>query len=180
MWPSYLMCKKKLSIAFCVLLASALSGQQAATTPAVENSRLLLTAEASHASVALSPAEFRALPHLTITVHNGHTNAAETYSGVPLATLLEKVNAPLGKELHGEAMTSYVVATGSDGYSVVLSLAEVDPSFHLGQVLVVDTRDSKPLDKNGPFQLIVSDDKRPARWVHNLASIGLQKAPLTK
>ena len=72
--------------------------------------------------MVFSPADFRALPHVTITVRNTHTNADETYSGVPLATLLEKVNAPLGKELHGEAMTSYLVATGSDGYSVVLSL----------------------------------------------------------
>jgi hypothetical protein len=122
------------------------------------------------------PAEFHTLPHVAITVHNGHTNASETYSGVPLATLLARINAPLGKELHGEAMTSYLVAAGSDGYSVVLSLAEVDPSFHEGQVLVVDTRDGQPLGNYGPFQLIVSDDKRPARWVHNLVSITLQHA----
>jgi hypothetical protein len=136
---------------------------------------LLLTADPYHLPVTLSPSDFHALPHTTITVHNGHTNAAETYSGIPLATLLEKVNTPLGKELHGEAMTSYVVATGSDGYSVVLSLAEIDPEFHAGQVLVADTRDGQPLANNGPFQLIVSDDKRPARWVHNLVSITLQR-----
>jgi hypothetical protein len=148
--------------------------------PAVESKAaegsLLLTADPYHAPVLLSPAGFRALPHVTITVHNSHTNATETYSGVPLATLLAQVNAPLGKELHGEAMTSFVVATGSDGYSVVLSLAEVDPSFHEGQVLVADTRDGQPLANYGPFQLIVSDDKRPARWVHNLVSITLQHA----
>jgi hypothetical protein len=130
------------------------------STP-VEGS-LTLTADPYHA------------PLITITVHNGHTNAAETYSGVALATLLAKVNAPLGKELHGEAMTSYVVGSGSDGYSVVLSLAEVDPSFHEGQVIVADTRDGQPLGKSGPFQLIVSDDKRPARWVHNLETITLK------
>jgi hypothetical protein len=142
---------------------------------AVEGS-LILTADPYHAPVILSPADFRTLPHITITVHNGHTDAAETYSGVPLATLLAKVNAPLGKELRGEAMTSYVIATGSDGYSVVFSLAEVDPGFHEGQVIVADTRDGQPLGKSGPFQLIVSDDKRPARWVHNLNSIAVQRA----
>jgi hypothetical protein len=142
--------------------------------PYVDSASLLLTADPYHAPLVLSPADFRALPHITITVHNGHTNTAETYAGVPLATLLAKVNAPLGKELHGEAMTSYVVASGSDGYSVVLSLAEVDPSFHEGQVIVADTRDGQPLGKSGPFQLIVSDDKRPARWVHNLESITLK------
>ena len=173
--------KLNLSIGvLCVVLlvalsaAPALAAQQPATAP-VEDS-LTLTADPSHAPVVLSPADFHALPHVTITVHNGHTNAAETYSGVPLDTLLAKVSAPLGKELRGAAMTSYVIATGSDGYSVVLSLAEVDPSFHAGQVLVADTRDGKPLGNYGPFQLIVSDDKRPARWVHNLDSIALQKA----
>ncbi len=137
---------------------------------------LMLRDDSGHTPVALSPTDFHLLPHVTITVHNSHTNASETYSGVPLATLLAKVNAPLGKELHGEAMTSYVMATGSDGYSVVLSLAEVDPSFHEGQVIVADARDGQPLGKSGLFQLIVTDDKRPARWVHNLGTIALQSA----
>ncbi len=137
---------------------------------------LMIFADPYHAPLTISPGSFHALPHTTITVHNSHTNVAETYSGVPLATLLEKVNAPLGKELHGEAMTSYVVATGSDGYSVVLSLAEIDPEFHAGQVLVADARDGQTLGKSGPFQLIVSDDKRPARWVHNLVSIAVRHA----
>jgi len=72
-------------------------------------------------------------------------------------------------------MTNYLIATGSDGYSVVLSLAEVDPDFHGGEVMVADTRDGQLLGENGPFQLIVSDDKRPARWVHNLTSISLRQ-----
>lgn len=134
-----------------------------------------MLAASDHSSVALSPADFHALPHVSITVHNGHSDTNETYSGVPLATLLEKVSAPTGKELRGDAMASYLVATGSDGYAVVLSLAEIDPSFHMGQVLVADARDGQPLGKNGPFQLIVSDDKRPARWVRNLVSIRLQR-----
>lgn len=137
---------------------------------------LLLTAESYHAPVALSPAEFHALPHVAAMVHNPHTDKDETYSGVPLATLLAMINAPIGKELHGEALATYLVATGTDGYSVVLSLAEADPGFHGGQILVADTRDGQPRGKSGPFQLIVSEDKRPARWVHNLASIALQSA----
>jgi hypothetical protein len=137
---------------------------------------LVLTADGFHAPVALSPAEFRALPHVTISVHNAHTNADETYSGVPLAQLLAKLDAPLGDKLRGKALASYILATGSDGYSIVLSIAEADPSFHGGEILVADTRDGQPLAKSGPFQLIVSEDKRPARWVHNLVSLSLQSA----
>ena len=143
--------------------------------PTAADGSLLLTGDLHHAPVTVSVADFHALPHITITVHNGHTNAAESYSGVALATLLGKVNAPTGKELRGEAMTCYLIATGSDGYSVVLSLAEVDPGFREGQVIVADTRDGQPLASNGPFQLIVADDKRPARWVHNLASIAVEQ-----
>lgn len=148
-------------------------GSQGATQP---KDTLLLTAGGDHAPVSVSLADFRAMPHVTITVHNAHADADETYSGVPLAVLLAKLDAPLGQHLRGKALASYIVASGSDGYSVVLSIAEADPSFHGGNILVADTRDGQPLGKSGPFQLIVSEDKRPARWVHNLVSISLQDA----
>jgi hypothetical protein len=160
----------------CAVLTARCALPQARTSPATSPADALVLTAPDQAPVTLSPADFHALAHITITVHNGHTDADETYSGVPLATLLEKVNAPLGKDLRGKTMTSYLVAAGSDGYAVVFSLAEVDPSFHAGQVLVADTRDGQSLGKNGPFQLIVSDDKRPARWVHNLVSITLHRA----
>ncbi len=144
----------------------------------VPNSKvsLLVTGDANHAALNLSFAEFRALPHVDVKVHNGHTNADETYSGVPLAVLLAKAGAPLEENLRGKALTNYVVATGSDGYSVVLSLAEVDPTFHDGQIVVADSRDGQPLTTSGPFQLIVSEDKRPARWVRNLVTIFMETA----
>jgi hypothetical protein len=144
--------------------------------PAQPKDTLLLTAGGSHAPVSVSLADFRALRHVTITVHNAHADADETYSGVPLAGLLSKLDAPLGEHLRGKALASYILASGSDGYSVVLSIAEADPSFHGGKLLVADARDGQPLGKSGPFQLIVSEDKRPARWVHNLVSISLQDA----
>ena len=112
-----------------------------------------------------------------MTIHNSHTNADETYSGVRLSDLLAKIGAPLGGELRGKALANYIVATGSDGYKAVLALGEVDPSFHPGEVLVADTMDGKPLDAHsGPFKLVVSEDKRPARSVRNLVSIELKEA----
>jgi hypothetical protein len=119
----------------------------------------------------------KSMAHKTVTVHNPHTNADETYSGVPLIELLKQVGAPTGRDVHGKALSEYVVATGSDGYKAVLALAEVEPDFHPGDVLVADTMDGKPMDaKTGPFRLVVSDDKRPARSVRNLVSIELKTA----
>jgi hypothetical protein len=117
------------------------------------------------------------LPHKTVTVHNPHENVDETYSGVLLIDLLKRVGAPVGKDVHGKALAEYVVATGSDGYKAVLALAEAEPDFHPGDVLVADSMSGKPLDtKTGPFRLVVTDDKRPARSVRNLVSVELKAA----
>jgi hypothetical protein len=175
------MSKIKMNKVTIVLLIAAALFAPFALTQEAKNSGAVsisdtLQLKSDQVSVALTSADFRALPHISITVHNGHTNIDEAYSGVPLATLLAKINAPMGNQLRGAAMTSYVMATGSDGYAVVLSLAEVDTDFHENQVIVADARDGQPLGKNGPFQLIVPGDKRPARWVHNLVSITLKRA----
>jgi hypothetical protein len=75
-----------------------------------------------------------------------------------------------------EVLADYIVAIGSDGYKSVVALGEIDPEFHPGTVLVADTMDGKPLDKAGPFRLIVTEDKRPARSVRNLVRIELKTA----
>ena len=137
----------------------------------------LLLSAAGHDPIKLGATDLKSLPHISITIHNPHTNADENYSGVRLSDLLTKLGAPLGQQLHGTALKSYVVATGSDGYQAVFSLAEVDPSFHPGEVVVADTMNGIPLDgKTGPFRLVVSEDKRPARSVRNLVSIELKSA----
>ncbi len=125
----------------------------------------------------LSLAALQALPHTSMTVKNGHTGTPETYSGVPLIEVLEKVGAPEPSAVRGEALSDYIIATGSDNYHAVLSLAEIEPGFHPGRVLVADTLDGKPLDsKEGPFKLIVEEDQKPARWVHNLVKLELRQA----
>ncbi len=117
------------------------------------------------------------MPHKTVTVHNPHENVDETYSGVPLIELLKQVGAPVGKDVHGKALAEYVVATGSDGYKAVLALAEAEPDFHPGDVLVADAMNGKPLDaKTRAVSAVVTDDKRPARSVRNLVSVELKAA----
>ena len=141
----------------------------------VVSSSLQIVSGGKHIEFTLDA--LKAMPQKTVTYHNPHTNADETYSGVPLMDLLAGLGVPHGKDLHGKALSEYVVATGSDGYKAVLALAEVDPEFHPGDVLVTDAMDGKPLDaKTGPFRLVVTEDKRPARSVHNLVSIEVKAA----
>jgi hypothetical protein len=147
-------------------------------SPAPSKDTLTMLTYADHKSVVLSAAELKAISHISMTIHNSHTNADETYSGVRLSDLLARMGAPLGSDLRGKALANYVVATGSDGYKAVLALGEVDPSFHPGEILVADAMDGKPLDAHsGPFKLVVTEDKRPARSVRNLVSIELKEAP---
>lgn len=137
---------------------------------------LVLVADAYHAPVMLSPVEFRALPHVTVIVRNGDMNFDESYSGVLLATLLALVNAPMGKKLSGEALRNYLVVSSFNGNFAAFSLAEVDPSLHRCRVLVADARNGAPLASAGPYELVVSGDKRPVRWISNLQAITLRAA----
>ncbi|MGA8274384.1 MAG: molybdopterin-dependent oxidoreductase [Candidatus Sulfotelmatobacter sp.] len=158
----------------CVILQAALAvGMSAAAADTLQ----LRTP--SHDPINLTAADLKALPHITVTIRNSHTDADETYAGVRLADLFMKMKlgAPLGSELRGKALSGYIVATGSDGYRAVLALAEIDPSFHPGEVLVADLMNGKPLDEHsGPFKLVVTEDKRPARSVRNLVSLELKMA----
>ena len=124
-----------------------------------------------------TPETLKEYPHQTVTIFDHHTNQQETYAGVPLMDLLAKLGVAHGKDLMGKALGQYVVATGSDGYVSVVALGEVDPEFHPGQVLVADAMDGKPLDATvGPFRLVVTEDKRPARSVRNLVKIEVRTA----
>jgi hypothetical protein len=168
------------SIVVLCFVAGSIGAQQTATTPAASgnDSLQIVSLQVSapqHDPLRLSAADVKAMPHLSVVFHNTHTNANETYSGVRLANILAKVNAPLGKDLRGKALADYIVATGSDGYKAVLALAEVDPEFHPGEVVVADQMDGKPLDEHsGPLKLVVTEDKRPARAVRNLVEIELK------
>jgi hypothetical protein len=124
-------------------------------------------------SLSLSPADLAALPHKTVTVMNHHTSATETYSGVALTDLLAKIGAPQGSDVKGKSFMLGIVAEGTDHYSVLFAIAETDPTIHTGDIVVADQMNGQKLDKDGAFKLVSSEEKRPARWVRNLASISI-------
>ncbi len=160
---------------FAQQAASATSSPAASSKPASDELRV--SAYTKREDLKLKVADLKAMPRTTASVHNEHSKADETYTGVRLADLLAKMEAPLGHDLRGVALSGYIVATGSDGYVAVIALAEADPSFHSGEVIVADTMNGQPFDeKSGPFKLVVTEDKRPARWVRNLVSIELKSA----
>jgi hypothetical protein len=120
-------------------------------------------------SAEWTPATLAALTHKILTVCNVHMKASQTYAGVPLMDLLTRLGVPAIQ--HGKALRLYLVAEGSDGYTAVYSVAEVNPGLHDAAVIVADSVDGKGLADSGPLQLVAAGDKRPARWVRNLVAI---------
>lgn len=122
--------------------------------------------------LTLSLADLKGMPRKTLKVINPHDKKTEVYEGVLLSDLFQKAGAPMGHQLRGSAMTTYVAAEGSDGYRVIFSMAELDSDFADSDAIVADTLDGAPLGANeGPFKLVVPHDKRPARWVRMLQSL---------
>src|SRR5262245_31425399 len=67
------------------------------------------------------------------------------YEGVWLHEVLKRAGAPQGQALRGKSLAGYVLAQAGDGYQVVFSLAEADPSFTDNEILLADTANGKPL-----------------------------------
>ena len=142
--------------------------------PAPPSTSLTLTID--NKARTLSVAELQAMPQKTVTVHNEHTKADETYTGVLLGDLLAKYGFPVDKTTHQRMLRSYLVAEGTDKYWVLYSVTEIEGSEHTGEVIVATNMGGKPLGGDGQFKLIDSGDKKPQRWVRNLSAITVKSA----
>lgn len=122
--------------------------------------------------LTLTPADVKALPRTMVAAQDeGRT---VKYEGVLVGELLKRAGAPVGSELRGNAVASYIVASASDGYQVVFSLAELDPAFTGSEVIVADTVDGKPLFAyQGAFRIVAPKDLRGARSIRMLETINV-------
>jgi len=86
--------------------------------------------------------------------------------------LLSRAGVPAGEALRGAELAKGVLVTGADGYQVVFGIAEFDAAFTDRLSILADRKDGQPLDANAaPFQLILTGENRPARWVRQVVSI---------
>jgi len=124
----------------------------------------------------LTAAEVAALPHheQTTTDKEGKKHV---YRGVALRDVLHLAGAPEGKAIHGPVLAQVVLASAADGYQAAFALPEIDADFSSQTILLADQRDGQPLPPHdGPYQLIVPLEKKPARWVRQLTSLRVVKA----
>jgi DMSO/TMAO reductase YedYZ molybdopterin-dependent catalytic subunit len=123
--------------------------------------------------LTLTADDLAKMPRETVSVYDQDGTKVQ-YEGVLLREVLKRAGAPLGNQLRGKALASYVLAKAHDGYQVVFALGELDAAFANEQILVADKRDGKPLfGYQGPFRLVCSNDKAGARSVRMLETLEL-------
>jgi len=126
--------------------------------------------------LTLNARDLKAMPRTTVTVTAEGRD--EHYEGVLIGEILKRAGAPLGRDLTGAAVATYVVASAKDGYRALFALAELDPDFTGNDIIVADTVDGKPLfDYQGPLRVVAPHDKRGARSVRMLQKIDVVRLP---
>lgn len=106
-----------------------------------------------------------------VTFFNGNTpNGPRDYTGVNLWDLLSDAGI-------GDPLTNYLLATGSDGYEVFFSLAELDPTLGGPNALVAYAVDGGSLGNSGFARIVMPGDFRGGRYVSNLVSLQVASVP---
>jgi hypothetical protein len=168
---------KSLMIASLLLLPTpCLFAQMDMHKPAATPSASLTVTGISGTAKTLSPADIKALPHITVNVHNAHTNKDESYSGVAVKDLLAIVAPAKGEGPKVSGNMTLVIAGATDGFQIAITLCDTNPECRNGQSIVADTLDGAPLSTDGAFKLVLSEDKKPARWARNLQSLTVKAA----
>ena len=121
-------------------------------------------------SITLSNSALAPLKRESISATAHETTS--TYEGYELAAVLKSVGSITADSLRGKDLARTIVISAADGYRVVFTLSELDPTLGNRRVYLVNTENGKPLsEKDGPWRLVVPADKRPARWIRDVTSI---------
>lgn len=156
-----------LSSFVAVFLATVVAPAQAQVpTSSTPPSALAVNGDIATA-LSLTPADLKSLPRTRVEVKDDGRTV--TYEGVLVGEILKRAGVPLGSELRGDAIATYVVASATDGYQVVFSIGELDPGFTSNDIIVADTIDGKPLfGYQGPLRIVAPKDTRGARSIRML------------
>jgi hypothetical protein len=131
--------------------------------------QLTIQNESGKQTVLARP-EIEALPRVKVTT--GASGSSTTFEGVALKALLERAGVRFEESMKGKRMASCLLVEAADGYRVVIALPELDPAFTDKQVVLAFLKDGKPLDaKEGPYRIVIPDEKRMARWVRQVTTL---------
>ena len=121
----------------------------------------------------LTLSDFKQFPQTTV-MRKEKDGKEHSYTGVILATILQKAGLILGGDKKGHGLTRYLSVDASDGYRVIFALVELDKDFTDRTIILADTMDGKPLPAgDGPFRVIVQDEKKAGRCIKMVTAINV-------
>lgn len=119
----------------------------------------------------LDRSDIARLPHKTVKVKVPGSKAS-SYSCVSLKELLEHVGVVFSTEKQETNLGSMVFVEPVEAPSVLFAMAELDDSITAKRILLADRKDGKPLTApEGPFRIIVPDEKESPRWAKQVWAI---------
>lgn len=108
----------------------------------------------------------------TVTRKDKDGKTDHTYTGAKLSDILKKAGVTMEDALKGKNLTKCVLIDAADNYEVAFALAELDKNYTDRLIILADTVDGKPLPQGeGPFRIIVQDEKKPARCVREVTGL---------
>jgi len=155
---------KKYTLILLLLIAGLTT--QAQTKEAV----VKITGEVTN-PLTIGPAELQQYKQTTVT-RKDKDGKAHIYSGVIVSEILTKAGVTLGADLHGKNLAKYLLVEAGDGYQALFALAELDKGFTDRAIILADKVDGQPLaPADGPFRIIVQDEKKPARCIKQVTAM---------
>jgi hypothetical protein len=115
--------------------------------------------------------------HRSRCTYTTHTATLTSPTPVPV---LARVGLKASRETEPLILHSSLVATGTDHYFVLYSLAEIEPSFSTGQVIVAIMKSGLPNTDGGLIELVNTADAKPARWLHGLTDLNVMSLAPSK
>lgn len=120
--------------------------------------------------VVLGRNDIETLPRVTVKADGSPDRT--TFEGVTVRSILEKAGIGFGELLKGKRIASCLIVEAADGYRAVIALPELDSAFTDKRILLAFLRNGKPLDeKEGPYRIVIPDEKRMARWVRQVTKL---------
>lgn len=130
---------------------------------------------------------FYNIPYLTpvttesVTYLAAGVPVSDTYTGITLWNLLNTVDGGIDTTTaKNDILSNYVIATGSDGYTAVYSLGEIDPKFGNQPILIASSDTAGqlgPFGADGLSRVVVPGDIAGGRYVSDLVSLTVGSLP---
>jgi len=116
---------------------------------------------------------------LDVTYMSGEDTVSTTFTGVLLWDIISAAQPNLNADVRNDKLSTFIVATGSDGYQAVIAWGEIDPEFGNQPILVAFEEAGSPIaeESGGAIQLVIPGDARGGRYVSGLVDLSLRDAP---